>query len=88
MSDFHFHTLPSLYISPGSSCGSPSPGAEGSQTNPISTPFCSSPQDFRFAAKELQKTELDCDHWTFGGLKRGEDGSFDDAQLAQILMEA
>jgi hypothetical protein len=26
--------------------------------------------------------------WTFGGLTRGEDGKFDDAAMAKILVEA
>ena len=31
---------------------------------------------------------LDIEHWTFGGLKRGEDGRFRDEDLAKVLMNA
>jgi linoleate 10R-lipoxygenase len=44
-------------------------------------------KDFKDALKEIQAKEPDVSHWTFGGLQRGPDGRFDDAQLAKILKD-
>ncbi|KAI0923759.1 hypothetical protein AcV5_009223 [Taiwanofungus camphoratus] len=45
-------------------------------------------KDFKDAAKELQKTEVDASHWTFGNLQRQPDGTFKDEELAVILKNA
>jgi hypothetical protein len=48
-------------------------------------------EDFMNMAKEVQAMEPDCDHWTFGGLKRtGATGAgpFADADLANFLHNA
>ncbi|KAL0953741.1 hypothetical protein HGRIS_004930 [Hohenbuehelia grisea] len=46
------------------------------------------PTDFKAAARKIQAERPDIEHWTFGGLKRKEDGSFRDEDLAQILHNA
>ncbi|KAJ7890508.1 linoleate diol synthase [Mycena olivaceomarginata] len=46
------------------------------------------PGDFKAAASKLQAMQPDITHWTFGDLKRQEDGSFADADLASILHNA
>ncbi|KAL5512887.1 hypothetical protein ACEPAH_3285 [Sanghuangporus vaninii] len=46
------------------------------------------PDDFKVAAAQAQKLEPDCEHWTFGDLKRQEDGTFSNADLARVLMDA
>ncbi|EJD07240.1 linoleate diol synthase [Fomitiporia mediterranea MF3/22] len=46
------------------------------------------PRDFQVAAAKAQQLQPDCEHWTFGGLKRQEDGRFADADLARILQDA
>ncbi|KAI0046507.1 linoleate diol synthase [Auriscalpium vulgare] len=44
--------------------------------------------DFKDAAKKIQATEPDIHHWTFGNMKRQEDGTFKDSDLAAILKNA
>ncbi|KAI5895328.1 heme peroxidase [Schizophyllum commune H4-8] len=47
------------------------------------------PRDFKeCAVKLMQHAGPDLTHWTFGNMQRGEDGSFDDEQLADILHNA
>ncbi|KAF9259925.1 linoleate diol synthase [Marasmius fiardii PR-910] len=46
------------------------------------------PEDFKAAAKKLQAMNPDIQHWTFGGLQRGEDGRFKDEDLANVLKTA
>jgi linoleate 10R-lipoxygenase len=41
--------------------------------------------DFKMAAKRMQETEPDVQHWTFGMLQRQADGTFKDSDLATIL---
>ncbi|KAI0078682.1 linoleate diol synthase [Panus rudis PR-1116 ss-1] len=41
--------------------------------------------DMKAKAKDLQAQEPDVSHWTFGNLKRNEDGFFNDAELAAVL---
>jgi len=47
-------------------------------------------QDFLRAEKKLQETEdrIGVEHWTFGNLKRQEDGTFKDSDLANILQNS
>ncbi|KAF4584995.1 hypothetical protein EYR40_001821 [Pleurotus pulmonarius] len=47
-------------------------------------------EDFKNAAHEHMVKELPADvkEWTFDGLKRGEDGNFNDDDLAKILLNA
>ncbi|TFK65591.1 linoleate diol synthase [Pluteus cervinus] len=44
--------------------------------------------DFKMAARKIQAMQPDIHHWTFGNLKRQEDGSFRDEDLANILHNA
>ncbi|TFK29651.1 heme peroxidase [Coprinopsis marcescibilis] len=44
--------------------------------------------DFRIAAHKLQQVQPPPTEWTFGGLKRQADGSFKDADLANVLHDA
>ncbi|KIP10018.1 hypothetical protein PHLGIDRAFT_101881 [Phlebiopsis gigantea 11061_1 CR5-6] len=44
--------------------------------------------DLKATIQKLQAMEPDCNHWTFGGMQRQEDGTFKDAELAAILMTA
>ncbi|KAF5328311.1 hypothetical protein D9611_014635 [Ephemerocybe angulata] len=44
--------------------------------------------DFKMAAYKVQQTQKEPTSWTFGGLKRQEDGSFSDAELANFLHNA
>ncbi|KAI9509771.1 linoleate diol synthase [Russula earlei] len=44
--------------------------------------------DFKSAVLRIQKEEPDITHWTFGSLKRGEDGRFKDSELAAIIKNA
>ncbi|THH03482.1 hypothetical protein EW145_g6221 [Phellinidium pouzarii] len=46
------------------------------------------PQDFRKAAVKAAVQQPDCDHWTFGNLKRQANGYFADADLARFLQDA
>ncbi|KAJ8521263.1 hypothetical protein ONZ45_g2030 [Pleurotus djamor] len=46
------------------------------------------PADFKAAARQIQAQQPDINHWTFGHLKRQEDGTFRDEDLARILHEA
>ncbi|RXW18706.1 hypothetical protein EST38_g7146 [Candolleomyces aberdarensis] len=46
------------------------------------------PMDFKMAAYKIQSTRPPTNEWTFGGLKRQEDGSFADGDLANILHNA
>ena len=47
------------------------------------------PRDFKeCAVKLMQHAGPDLTHWTFGNMQRGEDGAFDDEQLADILHNA
>lgn len=46
------------------------------------------PMDFAKEAVRAQEMMPDIEHWTFGGLKRGEDGRFRDEDLAKALMDA
>lgn len=41
--------------------------------------------DFKNKLKEIQQGETDCTTWTFGGMQRGSDGKFKNADLANIL---
>ena len=44
--------------------------------------------DLKATIRRLQAMEPDCNHWTFGGMQRQEDGKFKDEELAAILMTA
>ncbi|KAH9056263.1 linoleate diol synthase [Lactarius vividus] len=44
--------------------------------------------NFKAAIKGLQAKEPNVSRWTFGGLKRGPDGKFDDKELADIIKDA
>ncbi|KAF9530418.1 linoleate diol synthase [Crepidotus variabilis] len=44
--------------------------------------------DFKMAAMKIARTQPDITHWTFGGIKREEDGSFRDQDLANIVHNA
>ncbi|KAL0567802.1 hypothetical protein V5O48_014195 [Marasmius crinis-equi] len=44
--------------------------------------------DFKAAAKKIQASTPDIQHWTFGGLQRQEDGTFRDEDLATVLKNA
>ncbi|KAJ6581524.1 linoleate diol synthase [Mycena capillaripes] len=46
------------------------------------------PDDFKAAAAKIQSTQPDITHWTFGDLQRQSDGTFKDADLANILHNA
>ncbi|KIY63464.1 heme peroxidase, partial [Cylindrobasidium torrendii FP15055 ss-10] len=45
-------------------------------------------QDFKAVGVKLHSMGQDLTHWTFGGMSRTEDGSFDDAALAKVLFDA
>jgi hypothetical protein len=49
------------------------------------SPETVTPQDFVVAAKKMQDSEPDIQHWTFGMLQRQADGTFKDEELANIL---
>lgn len=42
---------------------------------------------FKYAAMKYghKLKDIECKEWTFGGIKRGEDGAFNDADLAEII---
>ncbi|KAF9482553.1 linoleate diol synthase [Pholiota conissans] len=44
--------------------------------------------DFKKAAFKIQQLQPDLTHWTFGNIKRDDDGSFNDDDLAKILQDA
>lgn len=44
--------------------------------------------DFKGAVLKIQAQEPDITHWTFGNLKRGDDGRFKDSELAAIIKNA
>ncbi|QRV74358.1 heme peroxidase [Ceratobasidium sp. AG-Ba] len=46
------------------------------------------PQQFAKASAAIASTEKDKSKWEFGGLKRGPDGRFKDAELAQLIQNA
>lgn len=46
------------------------------------------PADLKQVLLKVQESEPDVTHWTFGNLKRQEDGTFKDEELAVILMTA
>ncbi|KAF9466079.1 linoleate diol synthase [Collybia nuda] len=46
------------------------------------------PEDFKNAGHKIQASQPDITHWTFGDLKRQADGTFRDADLANILQNA
>ncbi|TDL21825.1 linoleate diol synthase [Rickenella mellea] len=58
------------------------------QIFPDKTSDTITPRDFQVAAAKLQAMEPDCEHWTFGGLKRQADGSFKDSDLAKVLQDS
>lgn len=45
-------------------------------------------QDFKAVGAKLHSMGQDLTHWTFGGMNRTEDGSFDDAALAKVLFDS
>ncbi|KAF9047120.1 heme peroxidase [Hymenopellis radicata] len=45
-------------------------------------------EDFKAVGQRLHSMDQDLTHWTFGNLTRGEDGTFDDEKLANILHDA
>ncbi|QRV89047.1 kinase domain protein [Ceratobasidium sp. AG-Ba] len=46
------------------------------------------PQEFARASAAIASIEKDNSKWEFGGLKRGPDGRFNDAELAQVIQKA
>lgn len=44
--------------------------------------------DLKQIMQKMQAMEPDATHWTFGSMKRQEDGTFKDEELAAILMAA
>ncbi|KAK7686255.1 hypothetical protein QCA50_010475 [Cerrena zonata] len=55
---------------------------------PGKTPDELTVKDFKITAKKLQAMEPDVTHWTFGNLKRQDNGRFKDEDLATILHNA
>ncbi|CAL1714626.1 unnamed protein product [Somion occarium] len=55
---------------------------------PGKTPDELSVADFKAAAKQLQARAPDVTEWTFGNLQRGDDGTFKDEDLANVLHNA
>ncbi|TFK51792.1 linoleate diol synthase [Heliocybe sulcata] len=55
---------------------------------PDKSPDKVTPDDFKAVARTLQSSQPDCDHWTFGNLKRQADGSFKDEELSAFLRNA
>jgi hypothetical protein len=52
------------------------------------SPEMITPMDFAGAAKKMQDSEPDIQHWTFGRLQRQADGTFKDEDLANVLKNA
>ncbi|KAF8916280.1 heme peroxidase [Mucidula mucida] len=45
-------------------------------------------EDFKMVGQRLHSMDQDLTHWTFGDMKRGEDGTFNDEDLGKILHDA